>query len=51
MNGVVFRYFSFSIDSCRRILGEHGFSVLRLHTDHGGNTCYVAQKSAATGSC
>ena len=46
MNGVVFRYFSFSIDNYRRILGEHGFTLLDVHADSGQNTYYLARKSA-----
>jgi SAM-dependent methyltransferase len=46
MNGVVFRYFSFSIDNYRRILGEHGFTLVDVHADSGQNTYYLARKSA-----
>ncbi len=46
MNGVVFRYFSFSIDTYRRVLGEHGFTLLDVHADRGKNTYYLAQRAA-----
>ncbi len=46
MNGVVFRYFSFSVDAYRRVLGERGFTLLDVHADGGNNTYYLARKSA-----
>ena len=48
MNGVVFRYFSFSVDSYRRILGEHGFTLIDVQADSGmnGGTYYLARRSA-----
>ena len=44
MNGVIFRYFSFSIDNYRRILADHGFTSLDVHVDSGNNTYYLATK-------
>ena len=44
MNGVRFRYFSYSVDSYRRILGDHGFTLMNVHADSGNNTYYLAQK-------
>lgn len=46
MNDVVFRYFSFSIEDYRRVLGEHGLTLSSVHEDRGGNTYYMTQKSA-----
>jgi SAM-dependent methyltransferase len=48
MNGVVFRYFSYSVDSYRRILGEHGFTLIDVQADSGknGGTYYLARRSA-----
>ena len=45
MNGVTFRYFSYSVHSYRRILGEHGFTLVDVHADSGNNTYYVAQRA------
>lgn len=45
MNGVTFRYFSYSVDGYRRILCDHGFALVDVHTDRGNNTCYLAKKS------
>jgi SAM-dependent methyltransferase len=45
MNGVTFRYFSYSADSYRRILGDHGFALVNVHADSGNNTYYLAKKS------
>jgi len=44
-NGVAFRYFSFSIENYRRILGDQGFTLIDVHEDKGGNTYYVATKT------
>lgn len=44
MNGVTFRYFSFSRDSYRRILDEHGFVLRDVHSDKGDNIYYLAEK-------
>jgi SAM-dependent methyltransferase len=48
MNGVVFRYFSFSIETCRRILDDQGFTLIDIHEDSAGNTCYLAIRSCET---
>ena len=45
MNGVVFRYFSHSAESYQRILGDHSFTLVRVHRDSGNNTYYLAKKS------
>ena len=44
MNGVTFRYFSYSIDGYRRILADHGFTLIDVHADSGNNTYYLAEK-------
>jgi SAM-dependent methyltransferase len=46
MNGVAFRYWSFSVEDYRHVLSEHGFTLSDVHQDSGGNTYYLAQKSA-----
>lgn len=46
MDGVVFRYFSFSVENYRRVLAEHGFTLVDVHADRGGNTHYLARRSA-----
>jgi SAM-dependent methyltransferase len=46
MNGVVFRYFSYSIENYRRILAEHQFRLTDVHQDSGKNTYYLARKTA-----
>ena len=45
MNGVTFRYFSYSVHRYRRILGDHGFTLVDVHVDSGNNTYYVAKKA------
>jgi len=45
MNGVTFRYFSYSPQSYRRILGDHSFTLLNVHADSGNNTYYLAKKN------
>jgi SAM-dependent methyltransferase len=45
MNGVTFRYFSYGVDSYRRILGDHGFALVDVHADSGNNTYYLAEKA------
>ena len=45
MNGVTFRYFSYSIHNYRRILGDHCFTLVDVHADSGNNTYYLAKKS------
>jgi SAM-dependent methyltransferase len=44
MNGVTFRYYSYSVESYRRILGDHGFALVDVHTDNSNNTHYLAKK-------
>ena len=44
MNGVTCQYFSYSRDSYRRILGNHGFALIDVHADAGNNTYYLAKK-------
>jgi SAM-dependent methyltransferase len=45
MNGVTFRYFSYSIQNYRRILGDHRLTLVDVHADSGNNTYYLAKKS------
>lgn len=45
MNGVTFRYFSYSVHNYRRILREHGFALIDVHVDSGNNTYYLAKKT------
>lgn len=45
MNGVTFRYFSYSIQNYRRILGDHRLILVDVHADSGNNTYYLAKKS------
>lgn len=51
MNGVSFRYFSYSIDSYRRILGNHNFKLVDVHADSGNNTYYLAKKMSSGDGC
>lgn len=44
MNGVMFRYFSYSVESYRHILGDHGFTLVDVHADSGNNTYYLTEK-------
>ncbi len=44
MNDVLFRYFSFSVENHRRILGDQGFTLIDVHEDKRGNTHYLASK-------
>jgi SAM-dependent methyltransferase len=44
MNGVPFRYHSFSIAGYRDLLREHALSLEETHADAGGNTHYLALK-------
>jgi cyclopropane fatty-acyl-phospholipid synthase-like methyltransferase len=46
MNGIEFHYYSFTIDAYRRILGEHGMTLVDFHTDKGENGYYLARKLA-----
>jgi SAM-dependent methyltransferase len=43
MNGVPFRYHSFSVEGYREVLREHGLVLERTHVDKGGNTYYLAR--------
>jgi SAM-dependent methyltransferase len=45
MNGVTFRYFFYSPQSYRRILGDHSFTLLDVHADSSNNTYYLAKKN------
>jgi len=49
MNGVTFRYFSYTRDNYRRILQDHGFALVDVHNDSGDNTYYLARKNGSTG--
>ena len=49
MNGVTFRYFSYSVDGYRRILGGHGLTLVDVHADSGNNTYYLAKKAESPG--
>jgi SAM-dependent methyltransferase len=51
MNDVTFRYFSYSVQSYRRNLGEHGFTLVGVHADSGNNTYYLAKKAASPSDC
>lgn len=44
MNGVTFRYFSYSVSGYRCILGDHGFTLVDVHADSAKNTYYLARK-------
>jgi SAM-dependent methyltransferase len=44
MNGVEFRYYSFSIEGYRSILADHGLALLDFHKDKGENGYYLASK-------
>jgi SAM-dependent methyltransferase len=45
MNGVTFRYFSYSAQSYRRILSGYSLTLVDIHADSGKNTYYLAKKS------
>ena len=45
MNGVTFRYFSYSVSGYQRILADHGFTLADVHSDSGKNTYYLARKN------
>lgn len=45
MDGVTFRYFSYSANSYRRILGDHDFTLVDVHADSANNTYYLAKKA------
>jgi SAM-dependent methyltransferase len=46
MNGVEFRYYSFTKDGYRDVLAEHGFTLVDFHLDAGQNGYYLARKAA-----
>jgi SAM-dependent methyltransferase len=45
MKDVTFRYFSYGVENYRRILGDHGFTLVDVHADSGNNTYYLAKRS------
>ena len=45
MRDVIFKYFSYSRDSYRRLLGDHGFTLVDVHADSANNTYYFAKKA------
>jgi SAM-dependent methyltransferase len=49
MNGVPFRYYSFSIEGYRDVLRESGLVLETTHVDAGGNTYYLARRVARSG--
>jgi predicted N-acetyltransferase YhbS/ubiquinone/menaquinone biosynthesis C-methylase UbiE len=51
MNGVPFRYFSFSIENYRRLLAQHMLALLDVHRDGGDNIYYLARRQANRASC
>ena len=50
MNGVPFRYHSFSVEGYRGLLDEHGLALEETHTDAGGNIYYLSRRRASVGS-
>lgn len=44
MNGVPFRYYSFTRDGYRDLLREHGLTLETTHIDKGENMYYLARK-------
>jgi SAM-dependent methyltransferase len=47
MNGVPFRYWSFSVERYRELLKANGLTLLEVHQDAGQNTYYLAKLTAA----
>ncbi len=45
MNGVTFRYFSYTREGYARILRAHAFALMDVHVDSGNNTYYLAKKA------
>jgi SAM-dependent methyltransferase len=45
MNGVPFRYYSFTKDGYRDLLREHGLTLQKTHVDKGDNMYYLARKA------
>ena len=46
MNGVTFSYYSYSTEGYRRVLREHGLTLLDVHADRGQNIYYLARKAS-----
>ncbi len=46
MNGVPFRYYSFTIEGYRDLLSTHRLTLEDTHTDAGGNLYYLSRRSA-----
>ena len=44
MNGVPFRYYSFTRDGYRDLLREHGLTLEQTHKDQGDNIYYLARR-------
>jgi SAM-dependent methyltransferase len=44
MNGVAFRYWSFTKDAYRSILADHGLTLVGFHEDAGRNGYYLSTK-------
>jgi hypothetical protein len=44
MNGVPFRYWSFSVEGYRDLLREHGLTLIETHKDCGENIYYLARR-------
>ncbi|GHG71074.1 class I SAM-dependent methyltransferase [Comamonas sp. JC664] len=45
MNGVPFRYHSYSVEGYRDLLRAHGLTLESTHTDPGGNVYFVSRKT------
>ncbi len=45
MHGVEFHYYSFTNDGYRRVLADHGFTLVDFHLDAGKNGYYLARKA------
>jgi ubiquinone/menaquinone biosynthesis C-methylase UbiE len=45
MNGIEFHYYSFTVDSYRRVLVDHGLHLVDFHRGTGANGYYWATKS------
>lgn len=45
MNGVPFRYHSYSVDGYRGLLRAHGLNLEATHTDPGGNLHFLSRKT------
>ncbi|RKG81681.1 class I SAM-dependent methyltransferase [Corallococcus exercitus] len=45
MNGVPFRYHSYSVDGYRDLLRAHGLTLEETHTDPGGNLYFLSRKT------